>query len=84
MGGTSTSKQLTTEFFQWNHRFIELPILIHDDLLVTAIADDNAGISPGEIVHAPKRVDRQEETVYRISAADVNTKQNDAHDVLTR
>jgi hypothetical protein len=66
--GISASEQLTAELLQQNHRLVEPLILVHDDLLVTAITNHNTGISPGEIVHTPERVHRQEETVHRIPA----------------
>jgi hypothetical protein len=64
--GISASEQLTAELLQQNHRLVEPLILVHDDLLVTAITNHNTGISPEEIVHTPERVYRQEVTVHRI------------------
>jgi len=58
---------LTAKFLEWNHRVIVLLIFIHENLLVITFADDQTCVSPTEIIHAPERIDRQEETVNRVS-----------------
>lgn len=57
----------TTEFFERNHGLVELLILVRDDLLVLAFTNNNASVTPTELVHAPERIDRKEETVNRVS-----------------
>jgi len=57
----------TTELLQRNHRLIELLILVRNDLLFLAFSNDHASITPTELVHAPERIDWEEEAVYRVS-----------------
>lgn len=60
----------TAEFFEGDHRFVPLLIIIHDDLLIATLADDEARITPTKVVHTPEGVDREEETVHRIPGAE--------------
>lgn len=46
---------------------MEAFLLVHEDLLIATFTNDNTSITPGEVIHAPKRVDRQEEAVYGIT-----------------
>lgn len=59
--------QCTAEFLEGNHRFVPLFIIIHDDLLIAALTDDETCVTPAEVVHTPEGIDRKEETVHRIS-----------------
>jgi len=56
----------TTEFLEGDHRFVPLLIIIHDDLLVAALTDNEARVTPTEVVHTPEGIDWKEETVYGI------------------
>lgn len=57
----------TAELLQGDHAFIKLLILCHDHLLVVTLADDHTSVTPAEVIHTPKRVNRQKETVDRIT-----------------
>ena len=48
------SEYLTAEFFKRYHGIVELLIFIHEDLLVATLSNDQTGISPTEVVHAPE------------------------------
>ena len=58
---------LTAELLERDHRFVELFILSHHDLLVVTFADNQTRVTPAEVIHTPEGVDREEETVHRIS-----------------
>ena len=61
-----TDRIRTTELFERNHGFVEF-LLVRDDLLVLALTNNDTGVTPTELVHAPERIDGKEETVNRIS-----------------
>jgi hypothetical protein len=77
-------RKFTAELLERNHRFIKLRVIIHYHLLAIPFTNNQTGITPTEVVHAPKRVDWQEEAVHRISDKMVNsnvmTVRADAHD----
>ena len=56
----------TAEFLEGDHRFVPLLIIIHDDLLITALTDDEARVTPTEVIHTPEGINRKEEAVYGI------------------
>jgi hypothetical protein len=62
------TKTRTAEFLERNHRLVILVVVIDDNFLVAAFADNQTRVTPTEVVHAPERVDREEETVDRITA----------------
>ena len=57
---------LTAELLERNHGVVELLVIVHDDLLIIAFANNKTGVTPTEVVHAPESVDREEETVDRV------------------
>ena len=59
----------TTELLQRDHTLVVLLVVVHDDLLVVAFTNNETRVTPTEVIHAPERVDRKEETVDRISGA---------------
>ena len=59
--------RFTAEFLEGDHRFVPLFIIIHYNLLVATLTDDETCVTPAEVVHAPEGIDRKEETVHRIS-----------------
>lgn len=48
------SEYLTAEFFKRYHGIVILLIFIHEDLLVATLFNDQMGISPTEVIHAPE------------------------------
>ena len=48
------SEYLTTEIFKRYHGIVILLIFIHEDLLVATLSNDQMGISPTEVIHAPE------------------------------
>jgi hypothetical protein len=63
----------TTEFLERYHGFIILVVLVYNDLFVAALTNNKTGITPTEIVHAPERINGQEETVDYVAAMAVRT-----------
>ena len=60
--------KLTVPLLVRNHGFVELHFVgITDNLFVLSVIQDDTCITPTELVHAPERVQRQEETVNRVS-----------------
>ena len=57
----------TAELLQRDHGLVVLLLIVHDDLLVAAFTDDQASVTPAEVIHTPEGIDREEETVHRIS-----------------
>jgi len=57
----------TAELLERDHRLVELFIVSNDNLLVATLADDDTSVAPREVVHAPERVNGQEERVNRVS-----------------
>ena len=44
----------TAEFLEGDHRFVPLLIVVHDNFLVAPLTDDEACVTPTEVVHAPE------------------------------
>jgi len=63
---TGNVNQGTAEFLEGDHRFVPLLIVIHDNLLVATLTDDEACVTPAEVVHTPEGIDRKEEAVHGI------------------
>jgi len=64
MGRLQTSDTLTAKFPLWNHGLIEFKVTpCVNDFLVASVVDNNAGVTPSEFIHAPERVNREEEAV---------------------
>jgi len=59
--------QCTAEFLERDHRFVPLLLIIHDNLFIATFTNDEACVTPTEVVHTPEGIDRKEEAVYRIS-----------------
>jgi hypothetical protein len=65
-------EQHTTELLERYHRITGLLILIHDDVLVFTLPDDQASGTPTEFVRAPEGVDRNEgEALHRIPSKEM-------------
>ena len=62
--------QYTAELLEGDHRLVPLLIVVHDDLLVTALTDDEACVTPTKVIHAPEGIDRKEKTVDGIPRTD--------------
>ena len=48
------SEYFTAEFFERYHGIVILLIFIHEDLFVATFSNDQTGISPTEVIHAPE------------------------------
>lgn len=51
----------TAEFLEGDHRVVKVLVLRHLDYLILTLADDDARVTPAEVVHAPEGVDWEEE-----------------------
>lgn len=56
----------TAKFLERDHRFVPLLIIIHDDLLIATLTDNEARVTPTEVVHTPEGIDRKEETIHGV------------------
>lgn len=61
-----TTETRTAEFLEWDHRLVILVVVVHDNLLVATLANDQTRVTPTEVVHTPEGVDREEQTVHRV------------------
>jgi hypothetical protein len=50
----------TVGFLERNHRLV---VVINNNFLVAAFANNQTHVTPAEVVHTPDQVDREEETV---------------------
>lgn len=66
MARSTKHKSRTAEFLERNHRLIELLIFINHHLLAGPFANDETGITPSKVIHAPEGVYGQQEAVDRI------------------
>ena len=60
-------RQRTAELLEGYHRIVKFLIVIHDDLLVLALTDNQTSGTPTEFVHAPEGRNQKEETVHQIT-----------------
>lgn len=63
MAGSTEHRSRTAEFLERNHGLIELLIFVNHYLLAGPFANDETGITPSKVIHAPEGVYGQQEAV---------------------
>jgi len=58
---------LTAELFERDHGFVKFVVLVDNNLLAATLANDQASVTPTEVIHTPEGVYRKQERVDRVA-----------------